>query len=260
MDSTWSALLDRPAPAQHAVQIYRELDELATSVAVYLTAGFDTDEPAVVIATPEHWVAFAAQIEARGWQVPALELSGHLIVKDAAETLAAFMVDDMPSPIAFENVVGHVLDSVTERFPGRRIRAFGEMVDLLCAAGNLDGAFALEALWNGLAASREFSLLCGYQVDVFDRSSQASVLPEICRAHSHVHPVAHPARLQKAVDRALEESLGNDAGKVYALLGSEIRGARVPTAQLALMWVSENMPGSAERILASARAHYDDAS
>jgi MEDS: MEthanogen/methylotroph, DcmR Sensory domain len=148
------------------------------------------------------------------------------------------------------------MDRLTARFPGRRIRAFGEMVDLLCADGNADGAIDLEALWNGLAAARDFSLLCGYHLDVFDRASQASVLPEICRAHSHVRPADDPERLRFAVDQALEDTLGKDAGKVYALIGSEIRGSRVPTAQLALMWVSENMPGSAERILASARSHY----
>lgn len=169
------------------------------------------------------------------------------------------MVDGLPSPRAFERVVGGLIDRVAEQFSGRRIRALGEMVDLLCAEGNLDGAFALEALWNGLAASRNFSLLCGYRLDVFDRVSQASVLPEICRSHSHVLPAEDSARLQRAVDQALEDALGNDAGKVYALIGREIRGARVPSAQLALMWVSEHMPSSAERILASARAHYDAA-
>lgn len=257
MDSTWTALLDGPAPAQHAVQVYRELDELAESVAVYLAAGFRADEPAVVIATPEHWEAFAVRLAAHGWAPDALEVAGLLRVADADETLAAFMVDGLPSPPAFEQVVSELMDHVAERFPARRIRAFGEMVDRLCADGNLDGAFALEALWNGLAASRDFSLLCGYRLDVFDRVLQASVLPEICRAHSHVHPVEDTARLQRAVDHALDDALGNDAGKVYALIGSQIRGARVPSAQLALMWVSENMPSSAERILASARAHYD---
>lgn len=257
MDSTWTALLDGPAPAQHAVQVYREIEELAESAAVYLAAGFAADEPAVVIATPEHWELFAARLETLGWAPHALELTGLLTVKDASETLAAFTTNGLPSPAGFEQVVGGLIDRVSEQFPGSRIRAIGEMVDLLCSEGNLDGAFALEALWNGLAASRNFSLLCGYRLDVFDRVSQASVLPEICRAHSHVHPVEDTARMQRAVDHALEDALGNDAGKVYALIGSQIRGARVPSAQLALMWVSENMPSSAERILASARAHYD---
>jgi hypothetical protein len=179
-----------------------------------------------------------------------------LSVADAAETLAAFMVDGVPSSARFEETVGGLLDGIAQRHPGRRLRCFGEMVDLLSAEGNLDGALALESLWTELAESRDFSLLCGYRLDVFDRAAQASALPQICHAHSHVRTAGDPERLQQAVDRALEEALGNDAGKIYALIGTEIRGARVPTAQLALMWVSEHMPGSAERILTSARAHY----
>jgi hypothetical protein len=112
-------------------------------------------------------------------------------------------------------------------------------------------------LWNDLARRRDFSLLCGYGLDVFDREAQAGTLPHVCRTHSHVLPVADPARLQRAVDQALEEVLGAaEAGKVYVVVAQQIRADRVPTAQVLLMWISENMPTLAERVLASARARY----
>jgi hypothetical protein len=148
------------------------------------------------------------------------------------------------------------MDRIGARFPHRRIRAFGEMVDLLCERGNPTAAARLEELWNRLARRRAFSLLCGYRIDVFDRDSQLSVLPEICRAHSHVLPAGDPERLESAVDAALEEALGTQAGQVYALVGEQLRRRHVPPAQLALMWVSSQMPSSAEQILESARAHY----
>jgi len=47
-----------------------------------------------------------------------------------------------------------------------------------------------------------------------------------------------------------------DAGKVYVFIGEQAREGRVPTAQLALLWVSANLPALAERILASARRQY----
>ena len=116
---------------------------------------------------------------------------------------------------------------------------------------------ALEELWNGLAQRRDFSLLCGYNLDVFDRRSQADTLPHVCRAHSHVLPVLDPARLQRAVDEALEEVLGAaEAGKVYVVVSQDLRGGRVPMAQVLLMWISQNMPALAERVLASARLRY----
>ena len=93
---------------------------------------------------------------------------------------------------------------------------------------------------------------------MFDRASQAGPLPEVCRAHSHVLPALDPARLTRAVDQALEEVLGAaEAGKVYVLVGQQLRADRVPMAQVLLMWVSANMPALAERVLASARARYE---
>jgi hypothetical protein len=47
-----------------------------------------------------------------------------------------------------------------------------------------------------------------------------------------------------------------EAGKVYALVGDQIRRGRVPSPQLVLMSVSANMPALADRILASARTRY----
>ena len=50
----------------------------------------------------------------------------------------------------------------------------------------------VEQLWNQLARTRRFSLLCGYELDVFDPQAQAGALQAICRVHSHVLP-AHDA-------------------------------------------------------------------
>jgi hypothetical protein len=250
----WAEFLRGSAPGGHAVQIYSHLSELAGSVSAYLAAGFEAGEPAALLATPEHVAAFTAALAAAGWDEGRIERAGLLAVADADQTLAAVMGGGtMPSAQAFDEVVGGLLD----RFPGRLVRAFGEMVNLLCERGRQDAAIALEDLWNDLSRRRSFSLLCGYHLDVFDRESQAGTLPNVCRMHSHVLPAPDPMRLQRAVDHALEEVLGaSEAGKVYVLVGQEIRADRVPMPQVLLMWISENMPALAERVLASARARY----
>jgi MEDS: MEthanogen/methylotroph, DcmR Sensory domain len=249
----------RGAPAGgHGVQIYRDESELADSVASYLAAGFEAGDPALVVACPEHWALFAAALAGRDCDIVELREQGLLTVRDADTSLAAFMSGGRPSPIRFEEVIGGVLDSISERYPGRRIRAFGEMVDLLCLRGEREAALALEDLWNRLARKRHFSLLCGYRLDVFDRASQATTLAGVCRSHTHVQPAFDSTRLAVAVDRALGDVLGvGEAGKVYLLVAEEARRGRISVAQLVLMWVSANMPITADRILASARAHYD---
>lgn len=256
MGSTcWSDFLRGSEPG-HGVQIYSDLSELAASVSSFLAAGFELGEPGLVIATAEHLTAFTDALAATGWDGARIERTGLLAVADAEEILAAVMADaEVPSAEVFDRVVGAMLD----RFPGVHVRAFGEVVDLLCRRGVQSAAAALEDLWNDLARRRDFSLLCGYHLDVFDRESQANTLPQVCRSHSHVRPVVDPPRFQRAVDQALEEVLGAaEAGQVYVVVGQQLRAGRVPTAQVILMWISENMPALAERVLASARARYLD--
>ena len=51
-----------------------------------------------------------------------------------------------------------------------------------------DGAIRLEILWNQLASTYEFSLLCGYSVGHFYKESVGSRFQEVCDQHSHVVP------------------------------------------------------------------------
>jgi len=251
----WNDFLVGRETHGHAAQVYADVGELAQSVSAYLATGFDLGEPAVVVATPEHLTRFMETLAEAGWDKARIDEAGLLAVADACDILAAIMDGgDTPSKESFEQQVGGLLDL----FPGRHVRAFGEMVDLLSREGRVDAAIALEELWNDFARRRDFSLLCGYRLNVFDRASQAGVLPAVCRLHSHFLPALDPARLTRAVDQALEEVLGSaEAGKVYVLVGQQLRSDRIPMAQVLLMWVSENMPTLAERVLASARVRYE---
>jgi hypothetical protein len=255
--NTLESMSRRPAE-QHSVRVYRDSAELAETVAEYLVAGFESGTPAVLVATPEHRALFMDALAARGWSASRTARRGILFEADAETTLAAIMQGgEAPSPSAFASIVGGLLDEAAKRFPMRVPNAFGEMVDLLTQAGRPGTAMQLEELWNDLGRRRRFSLLCGYRVDLFDRQAQTALLPHICGAHSHVLPTGDPERLARAVDLALDDVLGPiEAGKVYVLVGREAREARVPLAQLVLMWVSANMPVLADRILGSARAHY----
>jgi hypothetical protein len=258
MQKAWTDFLRAAPSGAHAVQIYRDESELADSVAAYLATGFVSGDPALVVAGPSHWTSFASALTSRDWDVDELQAQGLLTVCEADTTLAAFMSGGRPSALRFEEVVGGLLDSISANHPSRRIRVFGEMVDLLILRGEQNAALALEDLWNRLARKRQFSLLCGYQLDVFDRDSQAATLPGICGSHTHVLAASDSTRLTVAVDRALNEILGaREAGKVYLLIAEEARRDRISVAQLALMWVSAHMPVTADRILASARAHYE---
>jgi MEDS: MEthanogen/methylotroph, DcmR Sensory domain len=246
-----------PVASSHEVRLYGDDAELFATVFSFLAEGIEGREPAVVVATPEHRHGLVAGLADRGWDAERLEAEGRLLLADADETLAAILHDGVPSPDAFDRTVGGLLDLAEASAPGLRVRVFGEMVDVLNRRGDPRGAAVLEQLWNRLLARRPVSLLCGYRVDLFDADVQASLLADVCRAHTRVEVGDDPRRFQDAVDAALSETLGRaDAQKVWALVADEIRDGRVPAAQLALMWVSTYMPRSASRVLERARERY----
>lgn len=131
------------------------------------------------------------------------------------------------------------------------------MVDVLWQRGDHPAAIALEELWNELATTRRFALLCGYHLDIFDFDVQRSAMPEIVRTHTHPRPAADTARLATAVDRALLEIVGSlRAGQIYLTVADEIPRTKLPRAQAVLMWLSERDAPNATRVLDRARMHY----
>ncbi|HEU5243623.1 MAG TPA: MEDS domain-containing protein [Gaiellaceae bacterium] len=257
---SWKTFLESACPAEHAVQVYTELDELASSVASFLDAGFRAGEPALVIVTPEHWAEFRTELEQRGSDVDHLQAEGMLTCRDADETLATFMQGEGPSAELFETAVGGTLDEIAGRFPEQTVRAFGEMVDLLFQQRRQAAAIALEDLWNRLLEERRCALLCAYELDVFDLAAQTSALPEIIRTHTHPRPVADTARLAAAVHETLTETLGSHgAARIYLRVAEEVPRTDLPRAQVVLMWLSRHQPRVAERVLQGARARYAQA-
>jgi hypothetical protein len=242
------------AHCDHLVQIYSRSADLADAAATFFAAGFEAGEPAVAIASAAHWPLIAERLSRRGWEPDELEADRRLHIRDADVVLDAITDGAGPSVTKFRDVVGSLLHEVARRDVRRRVRAFGEMVDILVRRGERDEADVLEAYWNELAAIRNFTLLCGYRIDPLD-PEQAPLLPQIYRSHSRVLALPDETRFASAVERALTEVLGEtDARSVYARVA--LGDSAAPESQLALMWVSAHMPRTAEEVLARARSHY----
>jgi hypothetical protein len=161
------------------------------------------------------------------------------------------------SPDRFADVVGAAIDEAAAAHPGKTVRAFGEMVDVLWHRGQEQAALVLEELWNDLGGTKPFSLLCGYCLDLFDADVQGRALPEIFCRHSHFRAAAAPGRLAAAVHDALAEILGTlDAARIYLDFAEQVPPNGVPRAQALLMWLSARDKPLAERVLDRVRARY----
>jgi signal transduction histidine kinase len=201
-----AAFLAQPDPHSHAVQFYENEEFLFDTVGHFLAAGMKLGECLVVIATPEHRDGFLARLDADDTERAVA--SGKLVALDARATLARFMVGGMPDPDLFHDVIGRLLvDVAGDAETPPRVRAYGEMVDLLWRDGNSTGAIRLEELWNDAGKQHSFELLCAYSMGNFYKEGEAARFMEVCRTHSHVIPTESFAQLEDSHARLREIAL-----------------------------------------------------
>ncbi len=159
--------------------------------------GFHRGEPLLIVATPEHRELLARKLEESGLKIHEATAANRLVMLDAAQTMDKFMRQDVPNPIAFDEVVGTLVARLSD---GKRVCIYGEMVDVLAARGNYRAAHQLEELWNDLGRRESYTLFCGYASGHFGDPKTAKALADICASHSHLH--------RKADDMLAEYLLG----------------------------------------------------
>jgi PAS domain S-box-containing protein len=189
----------------HIVQFYESEHFLATTVAEFLATGLAAGQPVVVIATAPHRTALAGVLRSRGLDMDHTRRTGQLIALDARETLDRIMVGAIPDRARFRHVVGKTIERSRRRGRHAVVRLYGEMVDLLWSEGNIDGAIRLEELWNELADTYAFSLLCAYAMGHFYKETHGPGFGRICREHARVLPTERYLEISEH-DRLLEVS------------------------------------------------------
>lgn len=182
----------------HAVQFFDSDDFLCDVVVQYVAEGLRVNAPLVVIARPERNEAFLDQLERDGLGGRAAVARGQLRLLDAHEALAQFMDGATPDRQRFRDLVAPIIESGRRAFPQARLRAYGEMVDILWARGLPLAAIRLEEFWNELAGDHAFALLCGYCMSNFRGRDDADLFAHVCDTHSEVSPaesIVHTGKL-----------------------------------------------------------------
>ena len=241
----WNDVLREPAAGDHIVHTYQDRGFLAEAVADYLGTGLARGEAALIIARPAHSAAFLQELAAAGEP-------GQIVVLDAEQTLARFMVDGMPQWNAFREVIGGLIAQVRLQYPA--VRAYGEMVDLLWQEGRRDAAIRLEEYWSELTRLQTFSLFCAYAMDALDPKAYAG-LECVCKAHTHFIPTRDPGELNQAVSEASRKVLDEPLANILLSLAANHQTAtKMPSGQATLLWLSQNMPRTADKVLREVRA------
>ncbi|OJY21841.1 MAG: hypothetical protein BGO98_03225 [Myxococcales bacterium 68-20] len=215
--------LSEAADLAHAVHFYEEPSMLFENVAKFLAAGLDEGDRVIVIATTTHREGITRCLGAA--PVAHALASRQLTMLDAHETLATFMVHDEVDPDRFRAVLEGILEPLRADAPNARIRAFGEMVDVLWKDGNSNAALRLEELWNEAASAHSFTLLCAYVMGNFYGETNAPGFTEVCARHTHVlstEVVASSASFPRTREGALEEHVRSLETELHHRKGLEV--------------------------------------
>ncbi|MEA2599598.1 MAG: hypothetical protein QOF89_590 [Acidobacteriota bacterium] len=201
---------------EHFVQFYEQDSFLIDEVSEFIGAGLQAGQAGIVIATQPHREDLERRFKAGRASSDAPLDPERYIVLDAAETLSQLMVDGWPDEQRFADVVGSVVQRLA-RNGSRHVCAFGEMVALLWSEGRHDAAIRLEELWNDLARTHSFSLLCAYPMAGFHHEEHGDPFLHICNAHSHVRPAesfresAAPDELRRQVSLLQQKAASLEA-------------------------------------------------
>jgi signal transduction histidine kinase/ActR/RegA family two-component response regulator len=179
------SVLRQIAGGEHLVQFYDDEARLVEVVGAFVAQALSApEESALIIATAEHVIAFENELRARGFDPAVARRDGRLRVVDASAALTEFLVNGLPDPGRFATALARWSDRARQE--KRRLRAYGEMVNVLWQRGDRLAAQQLEELWCVAVKDQAFPLLCAYSMDGFATSDDVGAFDEVCRHHSQV--------------------------------------------------------------------------
>jgi MEDS: MEthanogen/methylotroph, DcmR Sensory domain len=171
------------SPSEHIAQFYDTDAVFLDTLSGYIGGGLIAGESTIIIATEPHLKALEQRLDQAGVSVARAMVEGRYIAMDAETALNKFVVNGWPDDYLFAEFVTGLIGRAKQN--GRRVRAFGEMVALLWARGDIAATIRLERLWHEICKRRDFSLLCAYPKTGCTEDASESIA-EICAAHTKV--------------------------------------------------------------------------
>jgi len=172
----------------HEVGFYSDDRHFLDDVTGFIGAALKAGNSAIVVATESHRKSLLLELQAHGLDIGAAIEQGRYMPLDAANTLSMFMVNGMPDPVRFLELLGNLIVTAGEAAKGanRRVSVFGECVHLLWSQGNAEAAIQMEKLGNNLTQIHDVDILCGYSLSNVEVAMDSHTREQICAEHSAV--------------------------------------------------------------------------
>ncbi|MGH7715952.1 MAG: MEDS domain-containing protein [Vulcanimicrobiaceae bacterium] len=254
----WGGLLADASAPDHIVQLYQDEKFLSRAVCRFAAAAIANGEGVILVPTAAHWEAFRPRLEAEGVDVDAAQARHQLTVVDADELLPHFMRDAIPDAPLFLGLAADVVAQARGGGGARKLRWWGEMVNVLWERGDVAASMNLEDLFDRVSREQNVAVFCSFLMDNFNGDVHTHMLPRLGDNHSHLIPVEDYRRLEAAVAEALRETVGPDEAIVLKdrLLSQYKAPFQMPPAQALLLALRQTLPTIADAVLQRSRNLY----
>jgi hypothetical protein len=169
--------------SEHFVQICDSSESMTAAAGAFLADAHSAGDRLLIVSREANWADIHRILTARGVNVSAETVHGRLLACNAVTKLGQLLRHGMPHEPSFEVAIG---EPVRELAANGRLSIYGEMVDVLAQADEIEAAIALEQMWNRLAERTPFRLMCGYTSAHFVSRRAELRLRDVCAAHAHV--------------------------------------------------------------------------
>ena len=146
----------------HEVEFYSDDAAFVVGFTRFIEAALAAGKGVIVVATESHHKSLLQRLQEHGVDTIAAIEQGRYVSLDVAETLAIFMVSDLPDPVRFFGVAGDLFTTAARATLGGRVAICGECGSILWAQGKADAAVQMEQLCNQLAKRYDMDILCGF--------------------------------------------------------------------------------------------------
>lgn len=255
----WKYLLSHPGEDGHIVQLYTDDDFYCEAIGHFAAEGLLSGESVILVATAPNWVNISARLEGQGFNTHELMDRGQLTLLDANDTLPKFMRGSLPDGSIFKPLAAQTIEKARCAGKFKRVRWWGEMVNVLYVEGNGKASHRLEQFFDEVAHENNIAIFCSFLMDQYDPFIYEEAFSNVCRTHSHVIPTRNYEGHKAAVNAAVSEMIGPLQGDLLRSLVSWNAQDNtqlmtgMPPAQAMLLWIKETMPENFPAILAKAK-------
>jgi DNA-binding NarL/FixJ family response regulator len=173
----------------HEAGFYSDDRSLLDGLTHFIGAALRIGNAAIVVATESHREGLLPRLQAYGVDVGAAIEQGRYLALDAADTVSAFMVNDLPDPARFLEAADNLIKVAGDAAKGEhpRVAICGECDPPLWTLGNGEAAIQMEQLWNKITNTYNVDVLCAYPLRSLRGTRYSDMFQRICAEHSAVH-------------------------------------------------------------------------